>query len=143
MSATNDRNPDSSISQSDSQQPKMCICGNYPIAPGYRVCESCVEAREMAPHLFEGQPPDKLPDKEPFVNYITGGTWGNQGRLTFNIQCEDGAHSVTVALPPTLAQAMLETWWAWEADELARIDAAWAAGERFGLDAPAATGGDA
>lgn len=82
-------------------------------------------------------PQTEQPDKEPFVNYITGSTWGNQGRLTFSIQCEDGAHSVTVALPPTLAQAMLETWWQWEADELARIDAAWAAGERFGL------GGDA
>lgn len=83
-------------------------------------------------------PQTEPPDKEPFVNYITGATWGNQGRLTFNIQCEDGAHSITVALPPTLAQAMLETWWQWEADELTRIDAAWASGERFGLE-----GGDA
>lgn len=36
------------------------VCGNYPMRAGYRVCASCVEAREYAPHLWADQPPDKL-----------------------------------------------------------------------------------
>lgn len=42
-----------------------CDCGNADKLPGYRVCASCKEAREYAPHLWEGDAPDALPTPAP------------------------------------------------------------------------------
>lgn len=58
--------------QVNNPQEKLCDCGNDYVLPGYRVCASCKEAREMCPHLFEGCPPDKL---EAFHvgDYVAGG----------------------------------------------------------------------
>lgn len=54
---------DAEIAALKAQEAKVnniCDCGNAEKLPGYRVCEDCKWAREMYPHLHEGEPPDKI-----------------------------------------------------------------------------------
>jgi hypothetical protein len=69
---------------------KRCMCGNGETLPGYRVCADCKAARELYPHLFEGDAPDEL-NEEIDVNFSNDAGTGlyvrNRGKI------ESGASS--------------------------------------------------
>lgn len=58
---------DNAASEVEPDANNRCDCGNADKLPGYRVCASCKEARESAPHLWEGDAPDALPEPAPEV----------------------------------------------------------------------------